>query len=73
MSAASKPLPNPRILMGPGPCSIPARVVEAVGRAPLGHLDPELFERDGVGIRIGLAPRRSCDQSHDGQDAEQEP
>ena len=36
-------LPFPRILMGPGPCSIPARVVEAVGRAPLGHLDPELF------------------------------
>jgi len=37
-------LPFPRILMGPGPCMAPARVIDAVGRAPLGHLDPELFE-----------------------------
>src|SRR5438552_10892933 len=36
-------IPFPRILMGPGPCSVPARVVEAIGRPPLGHLDPELF------------------------------
>jgi alanine-glyoxylate transaminase/serine-glyoxylate transaminase/serine-pyruvate transaminase len=36
-------LPFPRVLMGPGPCSIPDRVIAAMGRAPLGHLDPELF------------------------------
>ncbi len=29
--------------MGPGPMSVPARVVAAMGAAPLGHLDPELF------------------------------
>ncbi len=38
------PLPFPRILLGPGPSSVPPRVLEALGRAPLGYLDPELFE-----------------------------
>lgn len=36
-------LPFPRILMGPGPSSITPRVQEALGRAPIGYLDPELF------------------------------
>ncbi len=40
----SKTLPFPRILLGPGPSSVSPRVLEALSRAPLGHLDPELFE-----------------------------
>src|ERR1051325_11149362 len=36
-------LPFPRILMRPGPMSVSARVLAAMGAAPLGHLDPELF------------------------------
>src|SRR5579871_3746037 len=37
-------LPFPRILLGPGPSSVTPRVLEALARAPLGYLDPELFE-----------------------------
>lgn len=36
-------LPSPRILMGPGPSSVTPRVLEALARAPIGYLDPELF------------------------------
>jgi len=36
-------LPSPRILLGPGPSSVTPRVLEALGRAPIGYLDPELF------------------------------
>ena len=36
-------LPTPRILLGPGPSSVTPRVLEALGRAPIGYLDPELF------------------------------
>ncbi len=36
-------LPFPRILLGPGPSNVSARVLEALGRAPIGYLDPELF------------------------------
>src|SRR5690349_20059724 len=36
-------LPFPRILMGPGPMSVAPRVLRAMGSAPVGHLDPELF------------------------------
>lgn len=36
-------LPFPRILLGPGPSSVSPRVLEALGRAPIGYLDPELF------------------------------
>lgn len=36
-------LPFPRILLGPGPSSVTPRVLEALGRAPIGYLDPELF------------------------------
>lgn len=38
-------LPSPRILLGPGPSSVSARVLEALRRAPIGYLDPELFEQ----------------------------
>jgi alanine-glyoxylate transaminase / serine-glyoxylate transaminase / serine-pyruvate transaminase len=37
------PLPTPRILLGPGPSSVSPRVLEALARAPIGYLDPELF------------------------------
>jgi alanine-glyoxylate transaminase/serine-glyoxylate transaminase/serine-pyruvate transaminase len=40
----SYPIPYPRILLGPGPSSVPLRVLEAMARPPLGYLDPELFE-----------------------------
>src|SRR5437588_9494366 len=36
-------IPFPRILLGPGPSSVSTRVLEALGRAPIGYLDPELF------------------------------
>ena len=41
------PLPSPRILLGPGPCSVSPRVLEAMARPPIGYLDPELFEALG--------------------------
>jgi alanine-glyoxylate transaminase/serine-glyoxylate transaminase/serine-pyruvate transaminase len=37
-------LPFPRILLGPGPSSVTPRVLAALGRAPIGYLDPELFD-----------------------------
>lgn len=37
-------IPSPRILLGPGPSSVSPRVLAAMGRAPVGYLDPELFE-----------------------------
>src|SRR5258706_12022010 len=40
---STQPIPFPRILMGPGPSTVAPRVLEALSRAPLGHLDPELF------------------------------
>lgn len=39
-----QPLPFPRVLLGPGPSSVSPRVLEAMARAPLGYLDPELFD-----------------------------
>ena len=36
-------IPFPRILLGPGPSSVTPRVLEALARAPIGYLDPELF------------------------------
>lgn len=38
------PLPTPRILLGPGPSSVSPRVLSALGKAPIGYLDPELFQ-----------------------------
>lgn len=40
---SSSSLPAPRVLLGPGPSSVSPRVLEAMGRAPMGYLDPELF------------------------------
>lgn len=41
---SNPPLPFPRVLLGPGPSSVSPRVLEAMARAPLGYLDPELFD-----------------------------
>ncbi|HLJ56285.1 MAG TPA: alanine--glyoxylate aminotransferase family protein [Chthonomonadaceae bacterium] len=37
-------IPSPRILLGPGPSSVSPRVLAALARAPIGYLDPELFD-----------------------------
>ena len=37
----SRSYPPERILMGPGPSSVPARVLSALGAPTLGHLDPD--------------------------------
>ncbi len=47
------PLPSPRILLGPGPSCVTPRVLEALGREPIGYLDPELFTLLGE-LRSGL-------------------
>ena len=36
--------PSERVLMGPGPSGVPARVLEALARPTLGHLDPEYLQ-----------------------------
>ncbi|WP_200821389.1 alanine--glyoxylate aminotransferase family protein [Oceanicoccus sp. KOV_DT_Chl] len=35
--------PTPRTLMGPGPSDVSPRVLEALGRPTIGHLDPEFI------------------------------
>ena len=36
--------PRERILMGPGPSTVPARILRAIGAPTLGHLDPQYIE-----------------------------
>ncbi len=36
--------PRERILMGPGPSTVPARILGAMGAPTLGHLDPQYIE-----------------------------
>lgn len=36
--------PRQRILMGPGPSTVPARILRAIGAPTLGHLDPQYIE-----------------------------
>lgn len=53
-------IPFPRILMGPGPSSVSPRVLKALGREPIGYLDPELFtllEDLRAGLRIVFGTR----------------
>ncbi|MBW2685071.1 MAG: alanine--glyoxylate aminotransferase family protein, partial [Deltaproteobacteria bacterium] len=33
-----------RVLMGPGPSDVPARVLEALSRPTIGHLDPVFLQ-----------------------------
>lgn len=46
-------LPEPRLLLGPGPSPVHPRVLEALSRPPIGYLDPELFTLLGA-IENGL-------------------
>jgi alanine-glyoxylate transaminase/serine-glyoxylate transaminase/serine-pyruvate transaminase len=41
MTAAARFYPPRRILLGPGPSDVPARVLEALAAPTIGHLDPE--------------------------------
>jgi alanine-glyoxylate transaminase/serine-glyoxylate transaminase/serine-pyruvate transaminase len=43
MTSASQVNPAERILMGPGPSSVPHRVLRALSAPTLGHLDPQYF------------------------------
>src|ERR1700742_1219519 len=42
-----------RVLLGPGPSDVPARILEALGRPTIGHLDP-VFLKIMDDIRSGL-------------------
>lgn len=44
MTVATELNPPSRILMGPGPSAIPPRVLEALGKSTVGHLDPYYLE-----------------------------
>jgi alanine-glyoxylate transaminase/serine-glyoxylate transaminase/serine-pyruvate transaminase len=46
-------LPEPRLLLGPGPSPVHPRVLTAMARPPIGYLDPELFTLLAE-IRAGL-------------------
>jgi alanine-glyoxylate transaminase/serine-glyoxylate transaminase/serine-pyruvate transaminase len=41
MTSAPQTNPAERILLGPGPSTVPARVLRAIGAPTLGHLDPQ--------------------------------
>jgi hypothetical protein len=43
MQTVPNHLPEPRLLLGPGPSPVHPRVLAALGRPPIGYLDPELF------------------------------
>ncbi|MDE0593910.1 MAG: alanine--glyoxylate aminotransferase family protein [Roseibacillus sp.] len=44
MSEFAQLNPAERILMGPGPSTVPARILQAIGAPTLGHLDPQYIE-----------------------------
>lgn len=42
-----------RVLLGPGPSDVPARVLEALGRPTIGHLDPVFLKlMDGIRAKL---------------------
>ena len=41
---APSTIPPQRTLLGPGPSDVPARVLEALGRPTIGHLDPVFLQ-----------------------------
>lgn len=46
------PVPlRPRLLLGPGPSPVHPRILEAMGRPTVGHLDPQL-PRAATGGRV---------------------
>lgn len=56
--------PPVRVLMGPGPSEVPARVLQAMARPTLGHLDPAftgLMDDTRAGLsRAFRAPEHAC-------------
>ncbi|MCG8455545.1 MAG: alanine--glyoxylate aminotransferase family protein [Holophagales bacterium] len=45
--------PAERVLLGPGPSTVPARVLEAMAKPTLGHLDPQYLRiMDGTGLLL---------------------
>src|SRR5436190_15627771 len=44
MSEVSPFHPSQRVLLGPGPSDVPARILQALGAPTLGHLDPEYLK-----------------------------
>jgi alanine-glyoxylate transaminase/serine-glyoxylate transaminase/serine-pyruvate transaminase len=44
MTIAKQLNPRERLLMGPGPSTVPARILSAIGAPTLGHLDPQYIE-----------------------------
>ncbi len=53
MAAMTTSTPGARLLLGPGPSNVPARVLAAMARPLLGHLDPAfLSEVDEVQVRL---------------------
>jgi alanine-glyoxylate transaminase/serine-glyoxylate transaminase/serine-pyruvate transaminase len=46
-------IPEPRLLLGPGPSPVHPQVLAAMSRPPIGYLDPELFELLGE-LQAGL-------------------
>ena len=44
MTIPSELNPRERLLMGPGPSTVPQRVLRAMGASTLGHLDPQYIE-----------------------------
>jgi len=53
----TKPFPiRARLLLGPGPSPVHPRILEAMGRPTVGHLDPQfLAVMDGVNARLRMA------------------
>jgi alanine-glyoxylate transaminase/serine-glyoxylate transaminase/serine-pyruvate transaminase len=50
-------IPPKRILMGPGPSDVPQRVLDAMARPTIGHLDPafvELMEQIKAMLRMAF-------------------
>jgi alanine-glyoxylate transaminase / serine-glyoxylate transaminase / serine-pyruvate transaminase len=50
-------IPEPRLLLGPGPSPVSERILEALSRPTLGHLDPqflELMDQVNEGLRIAF-------------------
>jgi len=59
--------PSQRTLMGPGPSDVPPRILEAIGRPTLGHLDPEfvgLMDETKKASAIRLHDRKRAHHAH---------
>ena len=54
--------PPARILMGPGPSDVSPRILEALSRPTIGHLDPAFIEfmNDLKGLMAPLSGRHSA-------------